>query len=191
MKSACIFLCLLALGAATLAAQNANRSYGVIGQGPGTGQQAAANKAVADAVRVDLGCPVSMRAQHLADGEMVKTGKARPEGLGQWLHLTFMAPDSRRIAKATLAIYGSSPKGRVTKTASGRSDSSDASTALTAEFTAGTGRNDVADLWVPGMTAVQSIEVLSVVLGDGSTLKFAGDLTCRVAPDLFMPIANR
>ncbi len=179
MKSASIFLPLLALAALTLAAQTASPPAGVMGgmwSAQSAGRQPALNAQAMSQPPVYFRCPITMRAQHLADGETIKTGKAKPQGIGQWLHLTFMAPDSRRIVKATLAVYGSSPKGRVARTATVRSDSSDASRALTAEFTAGADRNDVADLWVPGMTAVQSIEVLSVARGDGSTLKLSGDL---------------
>lgn len=52
------------------------------------------------------GCPVSMRAQHLSDGSMVRTGSVHPKGIGQWLHLTFTSPESKQIASARLTVRG-------------------------------------------------------------------------------------
>jgi len=194
MKFAFAVLAVLALSAGTLVAQSANRSYGVAGMegmlpAQSGGQQAAVNKTAADTIRIYSGCPVSMRAQHLADGELIKAGKAKPQGIGQRLHLTLIAPDSRRIAKATLMIRGLSPKGRVTQAAG--AGAADATTTVTVGFTAGADRHDVADIRVPGMSAVQSIEVDSIVYADGSTWQLTGGQACRVTPDAFMPVTQR
>lgn len=196
MRLAWTVLFLMALGAATLSAQSAGRSNGVAGMesaapAQSAGQQPAVNTLTMSAIRIYTLCPVSMRAQHLAGGELVKTAKAKPQGRGQWLHLTLMASGSRRIASATLTIRGSSGNGRVMKAAESGDGSSDARTTVTAQFAAGPEKYDVADLWAPGLTAVESIDVDSVVYVDGSTWKLGDQQACRVAPDLFMPVANR
>jgi hypothetical protein len=196
MKLACAILCALSLGAAAATAQSTSRSFGVAGMETvspawSQGQRTNVHTIVVNQAPVYPRCPVTMRAQHLADGEMIKTGGARPQGIGQWLHLTFMAPDSRRIAKAALTIRGVNSKGRVMQAAEAGDGSSDATTTRTVEFTAGAGRQDVADLWVPGMTAVRSIDVNSVSYADGETWKLAGNLDCRVAPDALMLTRNR
>ncbi len=132
-----------------------------------------------------------MRAQHVADGEMVKTGSARPRGIGQSLRLILTGPDSRRIAKATLTIRGLSPKGRAMDALKNEDDSFDTITQQIVHFTAEPDRHDLADLWVPGMTAVQTIEISSVTYADGSTWKHYGDMICRVTPEGFMPVGGR
>jgi hypothetical protein len=196
MRRAWTVLFGMALGAAMLGAQSAGRSYGVAGMesaapGQSAGQQPSANTLTMTMVRIDSGCPVSMRAQHLAGGEMVKTGKANPQGTGQWLHLTLMASGSRRIAKATLTIRGSSGNGRVMKAAGSGDGSPDARTTVTAQFAAGPEGHDVADLWAPGLTAVESIEVDSVEYADGSRWKLDDQQACRVTPDPLMRVAGR
>lgn len=191
MKLLCSVLFALLLSAGTLDAQGQGTMSDCVSSVPfeGTAPQAPPTNTVCEA-QVQPHCPIAMRAQHLADGEMVKTGNARPRGIGQWLHLTLIAPDSRRITKATFTIRGSSPKNRMMQTLGNGNNSSDASAALTAEFTNEPDRHDLADLWVPGMTAVQSIEVSSLTYADGSTWKLSGDLGCRVAPDGLMPVSR-
>lgn len=136
-------------------------------------------------------CPIAMRAQHMPDGEIVTTKTAKPRGIGQWLHLTLTSRDSRRITKATFTVRGSSPKSRVMQTLGNGNDPSEVSATLAAEFTAGPDGHDLADLWVPGMTAVQSVEVSSLTYADGSTWNDTENTLCRVAPDGFMPVSGR
>jgi hypothetical protein len=138
------------------------------------------------------GCPVSMRAQHLSDGSLVKTGKApHPAGIGQRLHLTFTNPDPKQIASASVMIHGMTPKGRVMQAASAQGGSSDATQSLSVTFSAGPDRSATANLWVPGMTAVQSIELESMMYSDGSTWKPADGIACHVTPDPLMLITSR
>jgi hypothetical protein len=195
MKFASTIIVLLAAGAVGAAAQNAS-SFGVAGMenlspAPNHNQQTVVHTTVLTALPVDTNCPVSMRAEHLSDGEMVKTRDAKPQGIGQSLHLTFIARDSRRIASAALTIQGVNPKGRVMQASATGGGSPEATAKLTVEFTPGPERRDLADIRVPGMTAVQSIEVNSVGYSDGSTWKLAGSLHCRVAPDGLMLVSNR
>ena len=186
----------LLLSAGTLAAQQGKvdqgENVGCLSSVPfkGTVPQGPPTNTVCPAL-VHPHCPIAMRAQHLADGEMVKTGNARPRGLGQWLRLTLVAPDSRRIVNATLTIRGLSPKGRTMEALRNGDDSSDVVSQQVASFTVGLDKEDVANLWVRDMTAVQSIEISSVTYADGSTWKYAGDMTCRVTPEGFMPVDAR
>jgi hypothetical protein len=190
MKLACAMVFSIAVAAVAASAQSAGRSFGVVVT---ESQNAGGQNDVHTIVVAPMysGCPVSMRAEHLSDGEMVKTRDAKPQGIGQSLHLTFIAPDSRRIASATLTIEGVKPKGRVMQASAMSSGSPDATATITVGFTPGPERRDLADIRVPGMTAVQSIEVNSVGYSDGSTWKLAGSLHCRVAPDGLMLVSNR
>lgn len=136
------------------------------------------------------GCPVSLRAQHLADGSLVRAGSRHPAGVGQWLHLTLDDRGSSEIAKATVTIHGMSDKGRTTQTAI-NDGSSDALRTMTVQFSTHAPGPVASDVWVPGMTAVQRIDLDSVVYADGMVSSFAGQQACRVTPDPFMLIAGR
>ncbi|MGB0064271.1 MAG: hypothetical protein WBP85_07475 [Terracidiphilus sp.] len=194
MKLVCSVSLVLLLSAGTLAAQGQGKSTtGSVSISPNgnSAQQPSAQTNAVNQSPVYIGCPIAMRAQHMADGQIVKAGNARPQGIGQWLHLTLTAPDAHRIAKAELTIRGSSPKGRMTQTLESGDSTSDASARQVAEFTAGPDRQDLSDLWVPGITAVQSIEIDSVTYADGSTWKLTGSLSCRVIPEAFMLVTSR
>ncbi|SPE20280.1 exported hypothetical protein [Candidatus Sulfotelmatomonas gaucii] len=189
MKFASVFMFALAIGAGPLGAQYTQipppqKSFGVACIG-----KLNAPCPIPPAVNR---CPISMRAQHLSDGSLVKTCKpTHPAGIGQRLHLTFTNPDSKQIASARLTVHGVTPKGRVMQAASAQGGSSDATQSLSVTFSPGPDQSATADLWVPGMTAVRSIALESVVYSDGSTWKVADGMACRVTPDPLMLISVR
>jgi hypothetical protein len=129
-------------------------------------------------------CPVSLRAQHLADGSMVQTANAHPKGLGQWLHLTLANLPQKKVAVAQITVHGFSDKARMTQTSG---SGADASRTMTVPFIA-TGQTAEADVWIAGMTAVQTIDLHSVAFDDGSE-SFAGAAGCQITPDPLMLIA--
>jgi len=149
-----------------------------------------------------MGCPVSLRAQHLADGGLVRTRSgqaqrsAQSEGPGQWLHLTVTSPDSRVIRAATITVHGYSNKARITQAqvtqeSPRRQEASDALWTTTLSFAEAEGKTESADVRVPGMTAVQTIELKTVTYADGSVWKFSGSQSCRVAPDPLMLVSGK
>jgi hypothetical protein len=138
---------------------------------------------------VTAGCPVVLHARHLAWGGMLTARNSRPSGVGQWLHLTLTSPDSRQITGATVTVRGLTPKGRVTRTVANKDEPDRATKTLNLTFSAATDKTAAADLWVPGVTAAQAIDLNSVTYADGSTWKLAGNATCRIAPDPLMLIA--
>ena len=145
-------------------------------------------------VTMPMGCPVSLRAQHGATGGMLQADKGRPKGLAQLLHLTLVNPNSHHIASARVRVHGLSGKARVTQTLSGRGNSGqapDIDRTLAVQFSSAPGNIAVGDLWVPGMTAVLTIDLNSVTFEDGSTQSFTARDACHVAPDLKMLIADR
>ncbi len=135
-------------------------------------------------------CPVAMRAQHRSDGNLMRVQGAHATGTGQWLHLTLSSLDSKQIVKAALTVHGVSPKGRLQNAEPGTSPSSITRT-VTVPFAASAGGGFSADLWVPGMTAVQRIDLLAIRYADGSTWSLADGQSCYVEPDLFMLTASR
>jgi len=134
-------------------------------------------------------CPVSMHAGHLAVGSMVKTDGAHPRGIGQWLSLSLTSLNQKPVESATLEVRGLMPEGHITEAAAG--GGGEALQTFHVSFVAGPGQSSVASLWVPGMSAVERIDLLSVSYGDGSIWKLADGQSCRVAPDPFMLITGR
>jgi hypothetical protein len=136
-------------------------------------------------------CPAFMRAQHVADGNVVRTRSAHPGGVGQWLHLTLTPRDSKTIAKATLTVRGYSSKGRVAQSQSTHSEDFDEVRTMTVPFTSGKDGSASADFLVPGVTAVGRIDLTSLTYADGSAWGIAADSSCRVIPDLYMAVASQ
>ncbi len=189
MKSAAVVSLAFLFGSIALAAQTAIQvpeSFGWAGmEGLNT-----ANRVTAINLTIDIGCPVQLRAQHRADGGLVKVDKSRPESPAQLLHLTLTSPDTRQMVSARVRVHGLSGKARVTQALSGQNDS-DAASTLDVQLVQGQGKEVSGDLRVPNMTAVLSIDLRSVKYGDGSTRSFSGRGECRVAPDKMMPITGR
>jgi hypothetical protein len=190
MKSAALIPFAILFCSITLPAQNA--TYGVAGMEGLSPSQAGAPILLS---RTSVGampvfCPVSLRAQHGATGGMVQANKSLPKGPAQLLHLTLINPDSRQIVSARLSVRGVSGKPRVTQALSNPGNG-DADTVRTREvqFSSAPGNTATGDLWVPGMTAVLTIELTSVTFADGSTRTFTPQDACRVAPDLKMLVA--
>ena len=188
MKIGFVSLFALALGACPLAAQYTHVPQMQVTSGTaGTG---GVQTLVIVPPPLASNCPVSMRAQHLSDGNLVRTGKAaHPAGIGQRLHLTLKTPHAEQVAGAQVTIRGTTPKGRVMQASS--TDSSDAMRELSVSFSTEPDGSASADLWVPGVTAIQSIELDSVSYSDGSTWKAAAGDACRITPDPLMLISGR
>jgi hypothetical protein len=183
----------LVFSSISLAAQIVGQSTGQIRGGIFTVGHDGATTTVT-AAPTPAGCPVSLRAQHMADGELVQVRSSHPAGIGQWLHLTLANHRDSEIVKATVTIHGLSNKARITQ--SGVSyglsdDSSDVVRTLTVQFSAASPGSVAGDVRVPGMTAVQRIDLDSVAYADGMVQSFAGRQVCHVTPDGFMLVAGR
>lgn len=133
-------------------------------------------------------CPVALQARHLADGNMVKTN-GHPKGPGQRLHLTLTSPDARTLVSATFNVRGWTAEAHVVQ-AGAKQGPALAVRTLQAPLTAGTGRGASADLWAPGLTAVESVELVAAAYADGSTWTPAAGESCRITPDPLMLIAQ-
>jgi hypothetical protein len=181
----------LLLSSISLAAQNAvpPQSYGTAGM-EGLG--------VTDTVTVHLpafytGCPVSLHAQQSAAGQMVQVGGQHPKGIGQGLHLVLTSPNQPQMVAARVTVRGLTPRNRVTRTLSSLSDDTDADAARTVAIALNPEPNKAAtgDLWVPGLTAIHSVELVSVTFADGATFKLPSGANCRTRPDPLMLISGR
>jgi hypothetical protein len=180
-----------------LAAQNGSYGVGRMEGMTTPGPDGSAHTTTTTATPLTL-CPISMQASHLSDGNIVKTGTDlskvdHAKDVGQRLHLKLNNPDRRTIASATVNLRGWTAKGR-TEQLGQVGLSGDAALevkTLTVPFTPGADRTVSADVWVPGLTAVVSVELLSVKYSDGSTWTPPQGETCRVALDLLMVVTQR
>ena len=144
------------------------------------------------AVRPENGaCPVSVHAKQAGGGEMQRVDRAHPKGVGQGVHLILTNRDSRQIVGAKVTVRGLTAKNRVVNTLSTQDDSSDAAKTLNLTFPAGSGNESSTDIWVPGLTAIQSIDLNSLAYADGSTWQLSAGMTCRTIPDAFMLVGGR
>lgn len=187
MKRAAAVLFALSFASIALSAQAVNQSHP---QNIDPSQHQA-QTIVAQLPAVTGGCPVSLRAQQAAGGDNLQVNNSRPKGIAQGLHLILTNPDSRQIAAANVTVRGLTAKPRLTQALSNQTGSSDAARTLDVRFSAGPLNTVSADLWVPGLTSVQLLELNSVTYGDGSTWKLAAGNVCRTVPDGLMLIGNR
>jgi hypothetical protein len=131
-------------------------------------------------------CPAMFTVQHLSDGTMIRTGRAHPKGLGQSLHVTL---NVHQGAIATLAVHGYSNKGRATEASLGSSP--DAVRTVTVYLAPAQNSQTAANIWAPELTAVSSIDLVSLNYDDGTNWSAPSGQTCRVTPNPMMLITAR
>jgi hypothetical protein len=163
----------------------AQASFGVVGQlSPSTTQT------TVQTFHVTPICPAVLKAEHLADGSMIRAGTradhSHPSGIGQWLHITLAA---QTASTATIAVHGFSNRARMTE--AGGAGGADAIRTVTVSFAPSPDGQAAGDVWAPGLTAVQSIELISVTYKDGSAWNPVNGQTCRVAADPLMLVSGR
>jgi hypothetical protein len=131
-------------------------------------------------------CPAMFTARHLSDGSMVRTGGTHPKGPGQSLHVTLNVSQG---AIATLAVRGFSNKGRMTETSLGSAP--DAVRTVTTYLAATPNGQAGGNVWAPDLTAVASIDLVSLKYDDGTSWSAPSGKTCHVTPDPMMLITAR
>jgi len=143
-----------------------------------------------------VSCPVGMQAQH-APGlttqvPVDKNGNVSRKAStnsGQHLQLTLNNPKTAAISEVRIRVRGWRAKGRTVPAQTAGADYTDASRMfdLKVDIVAhGTAKKDV---WVHGMTAVNSIELIGVSYEDGSSWK-PGSVQCSIMPDPTMLISK-
>jgi hypothetical protein len=137
------------------------------------------------AQQMPTNCPAMLSARHLSDGSVILTSRSHPKGIGQWLHI---ALNTHQGAIATLAVHGFSNKGRMTEASLGSSP--DAVRNVTV-YLAPAQDQAGGSVWAPELTAVTSIDLVSLKYDDGSSWSAQDGHTCRVTPDPMMLITAR
>jgi hypothetical protein len=190
MKHAAAFSLALFVGAITASAQT-SASYGVAGmEGLGNGPQYQTFSF--QLPPINNACPVSVQARQAASWNRMEVGNAPPKGPAQRLHLTLVNPRSTQIASATVTVHGLDPKTRATLTPmTAESARSDATRTLDVSFSTTAAKEVSEDVWVPGLSAAYSIDLIALTYADGSSWKLKYRETCRTAIDGFMLVGGR
>ncbi len=189
MKPAAL-LCLALVLSALVAFSQTSANVGV------AGMEGIGNPPKTQATVIQLppnnACPVSVQARQAASWNRMEVGSGHPKGPAQRLHLTLINPKAKQITGATVTVHGRTPKTRATLTPMAVDrDRSDTAKTLNVAFPDGTGKDVSADLWVPGLSAAYSVDLIAVTYGDGSSWKLADGFTCRTSIDGFMLVGGR
>lgn len=138
-------------------------------------------------------CPVGMTAnQGVWDHTMrVRQGQQEKTAhFGQRILLTLSDASSATIMAATVRVHGLTGKNRVVQAAPGPGSDGEATKTMELNFAASQKGAVTGDLYIPGFTAVNSIELVQVSYSDGRVWRIGADSVCRVTPDPMMLIAN-
>lgn len=135
-------------------------------------------------------CPVAMSAQHGVDGSMVTVNKA-PHGIGQQLELTLNNTGNTAISAIRITVHGWNGHGRTLPAAGVSSDDTTASRTLELKVPIAPHTSTKADVWLSGLTSVDSIDLVEVHYAKGLTWRAPAVQACRIAPDGMMLISNR
>jgi len=187
MKPSIMLAIVLLSGSIPLAAQQGS-SGAAAGQGPVVNipkNFTASPTITVYALQQADNCPAMLSARHLSDGSVILTSRSHPKGLGQWLHI---ALNVHQGAIATFAVHGFSNRGRITETSLGSSP--DAVRNVTV-YLASAQNEAGGSIWAPELTAVTSIDLVSLKFDDGTSWSGQDGHTCRVTPDPMMLVSGR
>lgn len=136
-------------------------------------------------------CPIAMRALRGVDGGVLAVKDGAHRGVGQQLQLTLSNSKLATISAIRITVNGWDVKARSFPTV--KTTSSHATASRTLDLTLDLGANTTADtdVWVSGLTAVDSIDLIGVSYSDGSDWKSSASQACRIMPDPVMLISHR
>jgi hypothetical protein len=140
-----------------------------------------------------IGCPIGMAAdQGVWDHTIrVHQGKEKlAQPFGQRIILTLNDAHSATIVSATVNVRGLTARNHMVQAAGDVNSNGEASRKLSVTFAANGKGRVTGDLYIPGFTAVNSIELLQVSYSDGRVWRIGAGNVCRVKPDPMMLIAN-
>jgi hypothetical protein len=146
-------------------------------------------------------CPIAMRARQGGGGLILRTDKDErdPSQPSMNPRLALSNPKGQRIVSAAITAHGYGANNGTTLLDTG--DAVLRSTpnpqrlrlvrTLTARFMPDDDNTVIADLRLPGFVVLESIELNSITLSDGSIQNFSSDSGCRVQPDLIMLVSGK
>lgn len=136
-------------------------------------------------------CPIGMQANQGVWDHTIRVREGeKVQPFGQRISLTLKDSHPAPIQSATVRVDGLTGKNRILQT-DAKFPKTDGIRTLTVKFVSQDDGRVSADLWLPGFTAVTSVELLEVAYADGSMWKISSSNVCRVQPDPLMLISNR
>jgi hypothetical protein len=140
------------------------------------------------------GCPIGMAADQGVWDHTIRVHQGQRDKLaqpfGQRIILTLSDAHSATIVAATVNVRGLTARNHMVQTAGDGKSNGEASRTLSVTFAANGKGRVTGDLYIPGFTAVNSIELLQVSYNDGRVWRIGAGNVCRVKPDPMMLIAN-
>jgi hypothetical protein len=153
------------------------------------------------AIFVDLddvpgnGCPIGMVASQGVWDHTIKVRHGWQEQsiqpFGQRIFLTLSDSHPAAIVAATVKVHGFTGKSHKLETADDSNAPVDATKMMKITFATSVKGGVRSDLYIPGFTAVSSIELLEVSYDGGRVWRIGGSGVCRVKPDPMMLIASQ
>jgi hypothetical protein len=141
-----------------------------------------------------IGCPIGMAADQGVWDHTIRVHQGQRDKLaqpfGQRIILTLSDAHSATIVAATVNVRGLTARNHMVQTAGDGKSNGEALRTLSVTFAANGKGRATGDLYIPGFTAVNSIELLQVSYNDGRVWRIGAGNVCRVKPDPMMLIAN-
>lgn len=139
-------------------------------------------------------CPIGMHASQGVWDHTIKVRQGQQEQtvqpFGQRIFLSLVDTHPAPIVAATVKVLGMTGKNHMMQAAGGAGAAEDAVKTMRITFATSPTGGVSSDLYIPGFTAVSSVELLEVSYNDGKIWKIGGSSACRVTPDRIMLIAN-
>jgi len=140
-----------------------------------------------------VGCPVGLQAQRGSSAGMVVTHRFGDHGplmgIAQQLHMTLTNPGVSDIVGVTLVVHGLTATMRMSPALqAGSGDAGTISRTVQLGVNLGARKKAVTDLTVDSFTAVTRVDLVAVAYQDGSAWHALEKQTCRITPDLYMPV---
>jgi len=143
---------------------------------------------------VASGCPIGMTANQGVWDHTIRVRQGQQEKVtqpfGQRIFLTLNDSHPASIVAATVKVYGLTGKNHMMQTNGNANANGEATRIIQVTFAVSQNGGVTGDLYIPGFTAVNSIELIQVSYKDGRVWRIGGPSVCRVAPDPMMLIAN-
>lgn len=138
-----------------------------------------------------VSCPVAMQAQHGADGSTMMVAGGAHRGIGQLLQFTMNNPKLATISAIRITVHGWDVKGRTLPAVETTSSYASASRTLDLTLSIGAHKTADTDVWVNGLTAVDSIDLEQVSYTDGSNWEPSTQQACHIMLNAITLISSK
>jgi hypothetical protein len=143
-------------------------------------------RVVLEAAPTSSGCPIGMRVEQGAGGQVLQADDAQSRGIAQQFRLIMSSLNSVDIVGAQVTAHGFAAKPRYLPAQDAQPGSPDLTKTIDLKPTIKSKGNAYSDVRLPSFTAVSLIDLDSVTYADGSTWHSSAGKTCHVVPGLML-----